>query len=402
MTDRIGSSTVRLPASPPAPALESRPTKIRDAFVVPHATNVALDGEARTTAISNAGFVLGATGGDGFTVSTYGTYPPQAAGSFWDKAGQAEKSAANSLKAQRSLDSHGTDPSDSDVEAQLAGLNVLPLLSDTGVSHADYTSSIPGCSAAMAYQTFVNDPASAFKAGGMNVRPTPSGPLHDGQRIMLEAAGTPAIWFPIEVHLNPQTHLIHIETLDGHIFRGNNDFQFLDDGHGGCTAQQKSAFQGSSDLIAAMGDSGLQRQHDTWRAVHQYLFDHLAGTTGKEVSVSGSATSNAPIHQFRATTSRIQINQDVSLDKLAITLNLTHPATSNLKITVVSPNGSVGTIWDRKDSGSGGISGTFDLSSAFPGQSAKGTWTIVVSDNGQDSGGMLNSWSIDATGVAKS
>jgi hypothetical protein len=121
----------------------------------------------------------------------------------------------------------------------------------------------------------VNNPAAAFGAGGLTVRPATQ-QLHDGDRLMLQAGGTPALWMPIEVHLDPTNTTFHLTTLDGHPFRGDNNFRFKSDGMGGTTVAQTSEFQGSSQLINVAGDGQLNQQHETWRGVHAFLYDQLA------------------------------------------------------------------------------------------------------------------------------
>jgi|GEM_PF-5451569 len=366
-----------------------------DRFEAPVAISVPASLAVESARVSSR-FELGSAGAvdNGFQILTRGPFPPKAAGSFFGKLHQAQMTAANSLKAEESILSHGSSPSDASVRSQLDGLHPLPVDPGTAISHADYTSDIPGTTPEQAYNLFVNNPSAAFGAGGLTVRPATS-QLHDGDRLMLQAGGTPALWMPIEVHLDPAHTAIHLTTLDGHPFRGDNNFQFQSDGRGGTTVAQTSEFQGSSQLINVAGEGQLNQQHETWRGVHAFLYEQLANTTPPEgAGASGTATPNAPIQDYRTTTSRIHIDAQAPVSQLRVTLDLPHDSPSDLKIWLVSPQGTVIPV-ANPPTGEGGVFGTFDLSTAAKGESAQGDWTLCVSDNANGGvTGTLKDWGI--------
>lgn len=283
---KIDSSRPLAPAAPTTVAasapVAARAAEATDAFAPTAHTGSAQPGNVLSGFVPNTAFSFDAQAAepDGFQISLSGHYPPSAAGGFFEKLSQAEKTTALSLDANQSISSGGKSPSDDEVKAKLAGLHELPLKPGSPVSEADYTSTIPRCEPWKAMLAMINHPGEAFAAGGMNVRPKTFA-LEDGQRLMIESKGTPNMWMPVSVKLDWKTNTITFNTLDGHPFRGSNAFTFEDNGQGGVTVKQKSLFQGSSDLIHTMGQGGLDRQHASWKGVHGYLFDQLANTAGQ-------------------------------------------------------------------------------------------------------------------------
>lgn len=367
--------------TPPAAARSERPAELAPVPADRFDAAVPSAAPPHASAPVPSRFQLGSAEApdNGFQIQTSGPFPPKAAGSFFGKLHQAQMTAANSLKAEESIATHGSSPSDASVRSQLSGLHTLPIDPGTAVTHADYTSDIPGATPEQAYQAFINDPAAAFGAGGLTVRPA-TGPLHDGDRLMLQASGTPPLWMPIEVHLDPANHAIHIATLDGHPFRGDNNFEFKSDGKGGTTIAQTSEFQGSSQLIDVAGEAQLEQQHETWRGVHAYLYDQLAHSTPPEAtSVEGTAAPEAPIQDYRTTTSRIHIDAQVPVNQLSVSLDIPHVSPSDLKIWLVNPQGVILPVITHPE-GTDGVFGRFDLPAN--GASAQGDWTLCVSDDG--------------------
>ena len=214
--------------------------------------------------------------GDGFRVALSGLQPPVSAGGFFTQLKEAAATAKLSVEAAESVASGGHMPSDLSVEAKLDSLSPTPLTEEAGkTTVADYFSQIPNATPQQAYDYFVKNPNAVFGAGDLKVRPAMS-ELKDGARVMLEQPGTPSVWFPIEVHLDPAQHRINIETLEGHPLRGTNSFQFDSDGHGGTHVNQYTSYQLSSKAVQlGMTSADLQRQHSTWNKVHENLFEHF-------------------------------------------------------------------------------------------------------------------------------
>jgi hypothetical protein len=220
---------------------------------------------------------------NGFHISMGGRNPPVAAGGFFEQLKQAANTARLALLASRSISSGGRDPSDFEVVSKLRSLGLMLPTSDVrSITHSDYFSQLPGVSPDRAYTFAVGNPGAMFAAGGMKLRPEPHGPLRDGQRLMIESKGPPNVWMPVEVRLDPARREIRIATLDGHALRGTNHFQFTSDGQGGTRVNQPTSYQLSSKAVElGFDDSKLQLQHDTWRKVHQFLFDRLKPEAGE-------------------------------------------------------------------------------------------------------------------------
>ncbi len=213
-----------------------------------------------------------------FRMTVGGKNPPGAAGSFLTQLRQGVATASLTASALDSVLTRGLLPPNFVVSAKLRSLSPTPVTGSAGsVSTADYQSRLPGVSPDAAYQRFVQHPAEVFGAAGISIRPR-TAELRDGARVMLQDGGPPPLWMPVQVHLDPTRKQITFATLDGHPLRGTNSFAFRDDGQGGTLIDQRSRFQGSSKLtslgISLLG--ALDRQHDTWRAVHADFFAKLA------------------------------------------------------------------------------------------------------------------------------
>jgi hypothetical protein len=169
-------------------------------------------------------------------------------------------------------------PLDALVSTQLNALSTNPPIGVDGkeVTTTIYTSTIPNATPQEAYDYFVNNPGEWFGAGGLKVRPETDA-LKDGGRYMLEDAGVPPAWLPIEVRLNPQAHQVTINTLDGHPLRGEQTFTFTDNGQDGVTLTQDARFQASSGLVV-LGQRRLgvlDKQHEVWRDGHRRVYEHF-------------------------------------------------------------------------------------------------------------------------------
>ena len=217
---------------------------------------------------------------NGFVTRLGGRNPPVAAGGFLTQIKQAKALAGLSLSAAESVATKGSHPPDFSVKAKLNALSPMPITDDASkVTHADYFSQISGVKPEQAFDYVVNNPNAVFGASGLKVRPE-TAQLKDGARLMLEQAGTPSVWFPIEVRLDKTRGQINIQTLDGHPLRGTNQFNFQSDGQGGTRINQLTTYQLSSKAVElGMGQKDLERQHSTWENVHQHIFEHFHPVT---------------------------------------------------------------------------------------------------------------------------
>jgi hypothetical protein len=160
----------------------------------------------------------------------------------------------------------------------LPGLKPMPPVPGKETSTAEYQSHSKGVSRDAAFQNFTHHFADVVGAAGIRVYPH-ADEIHDGDRLMLHDPATlgppprPAVWAPIEAHVDAKTHTVTLTTLDGHPLRGTNEFKFMSDGQDGSVVRQYSRFQGSSALTNTLGQAlgALDRQHEIWKAVHTHL-----------------------------------------------------------------------------------------------------------------------------------
>ena len=97
-------------------------------------------------------------------------------------------------------------------------------------------------------------------------------------------------------------------------------------------------------------------------------------------------------------TSKLTLTEDVKLSALELKLDIGHTWKGDLVVSVTSPSGKTVTVADRKGGSADDIVGRFDLS-AFEGESAKGEWTLTVSDKARRDTGTLRGWGL--TGLAE-
>ncbi|WP_408888244.1 S8 family serine peptidase [Myxococcus faecalis] len=129
----------------------------------------------------------------------------------------------------------------------------------------------------------------------------------------------------------------------------------------------------------------------------------LAGRdTSTPVTLTASATPNAAVKDLATVTSTVSFDKDVSLDSLKLNLDLAHSYRGDLVVKVTSPSGKTATVSNRQGGSADDVKGSFDLSTTFKGESAKGTWTLSVEDKARADTGTLKSWGLEATGKAPS
>ncbi|WP_226469762.1 DUF1990 family protein [Luteimonas panaciterrae] len=225
-------------------------------------------------------------GDNQFQLGIEGPDPNLAVGGSHDQQeGQRDKLLALATLALGSYTTGHTPatprvPNDGQVEDILNGLNPNPPIGTDGeeVTHAVYQSQIPNATAAEGYDHFVNNPNEVFNAGGMEIRP-PTDRLEDGGRYMLEI-GTPVpTWLPVQINLDPASNAISIQTLDGHVLRGEQTFTFTDDGNGGAVLTQDARFQASSRLPEELQQITpiATGQHIAWQNAHQEIYGQFNG-----------------------------------------------------------------------------------------------------------------------------
>jgi len=229
-------------------------------------------------------------GPDKFSLSLKGPDPDLAVGGTHDQQEaqrdetvKLEGYAASSYET-RPLPGSLRWPSDGDVHGILSGLKPNPPIGVDGqdVTHAVYQSEIPNATPDQVFAHWTQQPNEVFNAGGMEIRP-PVNTLQSG-RYMLETGGTnaPPTWLPVQIKVDPAARTIHIDTLDGHVLRGEQTFSFQDDGCGGTRIVQDARFQASSQLTGDMQHflPISQGQHDAWQQAHLETYEQFNGNPG--------------------------------------------------------------------------------------------------------------------------
>ena len=86
---------------------------------------------------------------------------------------------------------------------------------------------------------------------------------------------------------------------------------------------------------------------------------------------------------------------------LTIPVNITHPRTRHLTLTLRSPNGTSVMLWDEAVGDGENLIGTFPTTlepaeslDAFDGEDFNGEWPLTVADGVATQTGTLNSWGI--------
>ncbi|MCS6884289.1 MAG: proprotein convertase P-domain-containing protein [Acidobacteriota bacterium] len=118
-------------------------------------------------------------------------------------------------------------------------------------------------------------------------------------------------------------------------------------------------------------------------------------------TVGLTATPNAAIRDHQVTTSKITINDDLTVQGVKVDVNIDHTYIGDLVVKLRSPEGKEVTL--RNQSGGRG-SGTLQFSASpadFNGISSKGDWTLIVEDREAQDVGTLKSWSLSVTGEEK-
>ncbi|WP_132256035.1 DUF4214 domain-containing protein [Methylobacterium segetis] len=132
---------------------------------------------------------------------------------------------------------------------------------------------------------------------------------------------------------------------------------------GGMTFSNDTGF-GVVDARAAV------RLAQTWTA---------QSTSANEVSVDVSATGTQTLSAMRSISYTFNVTQAIALETAEITLRGNHARVGDLTIQLVSPNGTVSTLLDRKG-GSTAFSDFTLSSNAFLGEGGTGQWTLKVSE----------------------
>ncbi|MFZ6658774.1 S8 family serine peptidase [Undibacterium sp. TJN19] len=144
---------------------------------------------------------------------------------------------------------------------------------------------------------------------------------------------------------------------------------------------------------------GAVRLAETWNTPAQTF----ANT--KEVIASQTVAQSIPDNDRTGINSTIVVSSNLTVERVDVTVNITHPFIGDLEITLHSPTGTASYLMYRPSKGSLSAFGssqdnvhfTFDTVLDM-GEAASGTWTLNVRDLAAQSVGTFDSWSIDLIG----
>jgi subtilisin-like proprotein convertase family protein len=136
----------------------------------------------------------------------------------------------------------------------------------------------------------------------------------------------------------------------------------------------------------------------------------LRSTSTNMTSATANATPNLAIPDRGTLTQQLTIGQDIRIDQIEVALDLRHTWRGDIRVTLVSPEGTESILIDRPGvaPGSTGFGSSadhiiFDLTSTqFWSESALGTWTLRVEDLATSATGTLVSWRLNVFGDAPS
>lgn len=130
-------------------------------------------------------------------------------------------------------------------------------------------------------------------------------------------------------------------------------------------------------------------------------------TSANVVDVVASKTVNEaiPDNTGKFEYSSIDIDSNVVVERVDVTVNITHPVIGDLEIALTSPNGTISYLMYRPSQGALSAVGStqHDIHFTFDtvldwGESAHGRWQLAVIDLATGNTGTLDDWSIDIIG----
>ncbi len=143
--------------------------------------------------------------------------------------------------------------------------------------------------------------------------------------------------------------------------------------------------------LTVTGTSG-----DLVRTTTVSLRVRLAGTVDTPFP---SADTPIAIPDVSTITSTINVPQSITLQEVAVDIDITHTFIGDLLVTLTSPAGTVVTLHNRAGGGTDDIHQTFTVPSELTGQDAAGNWVLTVADQASIDVGSLDAWTLHAIGV---
>lgn len=136
------------------------------------------------------------------------------------------------------------------------------------------------------------------------------------------------------------------------------------------------------------------------------IFSSDSAISANELSFStGTLIANRTIADRSTLNYSFNVNNDISLEHVSLTISLTHTDFTNLRIRLISPDDTLMSLYDGS-TGNGTTSDnrltyTFGLD-GFRGTDSAGTWTLQIQDAVRRDSGTLNSVNFTAYGSVKS
>jgi subtilisin-like proprotein convertase family protein len=152
----------------------------------------------------------------------------------------------------------------------------------------------------------------------------------------------------------------------------------------------------------------------------RYFFDLAKGkiSLGEFETVcsnySVSPNLSIPDNDPTGVSSTLQVNDDISIEDINVSVNISHTYIRDLKLVLTSPQGTEVVLYDRNCNNQHNIIATFDddgsaiscsnlsghvipvgVLNNIAGESSQGTWTLWVSDNQGADVGVINSWGLE-------
>ncbi|HZN92131.1 MAG TPA: S8 family serine peptidase [Myxococcales bacterium] len=124
--------------------------------------------------------------------------------------------------------------------------------------------------------------------------------------------------------------------------------------------------------------------------------------TPTTIETRKTAEPNLVIGDLQTVSSTIDVPENMSLTNASVDLNIPHTWKGDLVVTLVAPSGKEVVLHNRTGGSADNVAGNFDVSEALKGESAKGTWTLRISDKARQDVGTLKDWALNLKGTALS
>jgi subtilisin-like proprotein convertase family protein len=126
-------------------------------------------------------------------------------------------------------------------------------------------------------------------------------------------------------------------------------------------------------------------------------------TSANEQIASVSGQVNRAIRDHTTTEFQVALNRAIEIETVSLTLNLTHQNVNDLRIELVSPEGTRSVLLSPSSGGQSMNGFTWSFATeALRGEMANGNWTVRITDTRAGATGSVSSYKLDITGDAPS